>query len=261
MTPDQKPPPRTMSNEISREAIEKCIAIVRQARPQDSSLTILAEAQLAAIDHSQSTAAMRDELERVKAELRTGHEIHNAAMWDLRRTTDQLAAQSAKMAELEQRVCDFQAAAMIDVGGMNGPCCVEPRHVERHVTELRNQIAALEAQAGAMREALELCKPWKDDCPIHKHDCHCCPPDCKFNAALSSQAGRDLLKRVQALEADKARLKVAAKCLLEIEDHNCLDYETEKTIEHDQPCPMCCAAKEMHAALSQAQREGGKPHA
>ena len=40
---------------------------------------------------------------------------------------------------LEQLVCDFQAAGQIDVGGMNGPCCVEPRHIEQHVAELRQE--------------------------------------------------------------------------------------------------------------------------
>lgn len=37
-----------------------------------------------------------------------------------------------------------------------------------------------------MREALELCRPYKDDCPIHKHDDHLCPTDCKFKAALAT---------------------------------------------------------------------------
>lgn len=40
---------------------------------------------------------------------------------------------------LEQLVCDFQAAGQIDVGGMNGPCRVEPRHIEQHVTELQQE--------------------------------------------------------------------------------------------------------------------------
>jgi hypothetical protein len=38
---------------------------------------------------------------------------------------------------LEQLVCDFQAAGMIDVAGMNGPCEVKPIHIENHVIELR----------------------------------------------------------------------------------------------------------------------------
>lgn len=60
-----------------------------------------------------------------------------------------------RIAELEQRVCDFQAALMIEVGGVGGPCMVEPRHVEAHVTTLERErdealarIADLERQLG-----------------------------------------------------------------------------------------------------------------
>lgn len=41
---------------------------------------------------------------------------------------------------LDQLVCDFQAASMLEVGRQGGPCCVEPRHVERHITELRDAL-------------------------------------------------------------------------------------------------------------------------
>jgi hypothetical protein len=56
--------------------------------------------------------------------------------------------QAEKVADLEQKVCDFQAAAMIDVGGQGGPCLVEPRHVEAHITALRARIAELEQANG-----------------------------------------------------------------------------------------------------------------
>jgi hypothetical protein len=46
---------------------------------------------------------------------------------------------------LEQKVCDFQAASMIDVAGQGGPCLVEPHHVESHVNELRTRLEAAES--------------------------------------------------------------------------------------------------------------------
>lgn len=33
--------------------------------------------------------------------------------------------------------------------------------------------------------AIEQCRPFKDDCPIHKHDSHTCPPDCAVNTLLA----------------------------------------------------------------------------
>lgn len=45
-------------------------------------------------------------------------------------------AQAEELARFQQLVCDFQAAAMLDVGGQGGPCCVEPKHVAAHVQAL-----------------------------------------------------------------------------------------------------------------------------
>jgi hypothetical protein len=56
------------------------------------------------------------------------------------------AAIKAALAEIDrlyQRVCDFQAAALIDVGNQGGPCRVEPCHVEAEVTRLRVERGAL----------------------------------------------------------------------------------------------------------------------
>lgn len=75
--------------------------------------------------------------------------IHEA-----RKLQADLATARAQVVELEQKVCNFQAAAMIDVGKQGGPCLVEPKHVEQHVTELRSQIAGLEAACAAKDEAL-----------------------------------------------------------------------------------------------------------
>ncbi len=70
---------------------------------------------------------------------------------------DQLAAANALIAKLEQLVCDFQAAAMIDVGNQGGPCRVEPRHVEVEITRLRASIAAL-VKAGNLMHDICACK-------------------------------------------------------------------------------------------------------
>jgi hypothetical protein len=56
-------------------------------------------------------------------------------------TRAEAGPRDATIAGLEQRVCDFQAAAMIDVGNQGGPCRVEPHHVEKHVTGLYAEIA------------------------------------------------------------------------------------------------------------------------
>lgn len=50
-----------------------------------------------------------------------------------------VARLEAERDRLEQLVCDFQAAAMIDVGNQDGPCLVEPRHLEAEMTWLRSE--------------------------------------------------------------------------------------------------------------------------
>lgn len=61
----------------------------------------------------------------------------------------------AELADLHQRVCDFQAASMLDVGGQGGPCLVEPRHVERHITDLRAELAKVTAERDAAEDRAE----------------------------------------------------------------------------------------------------------
>ncbi len=47
-----------------------------------------------------------------------------------------------QVTRLEQLVCDFQSAGLIDVGMMGGPCLVAPHHIEAHVTQLRADLEA-----------------------------------------------------------------------------------------------------------------------
>jgi hypothetical protein len=54
---------------------------------------------------------------------------------------------------LRQLVADFQAAAMLEVGGVGDPSLVEPRHVETMITRER-------AAADGMAAALDACLPW-----------------------------------------------------------------------------------------------------
>jgi hypothetical protein len=80
--------------------------------------------------------------EKLEAALREGARV----------SAEMLEKLEADLAQAEQTICDFQAAGMIDVGGMGGPCEVKPAHIEKHVTELRARTAALEK---ALREARE----------------------------------------------------------------------------------------------------------
>lgn len=57
-----------------------------------------------------------------------------------------------EVGRLEQLVCDFQASAMIDVANQGGPCRVEPKHVETHVSALR---ADLERKTKAAKAVIE----------------------------------------------------------------------------------------------------------
>ena len=121
-----------------------------------------------------------------------------------------LAEERAKVAQLEQRVCDFQAAGMIDVGGQGGPCRVEPKHIEQHVTELRAKVAALEAACEAKDGALVLAR---DRAWNAGFDYGACAADDlgknrglldrdviadRIDAALSPDAGRSLLAELEA---------------------------------------------------------------
>ena len=121
-----------------------------------------------------------------------------------------LAEERANVAQLEQRVCDFQAAGMIDVGGQGGPCRVEPKHIEQHVTELRAKVAALEAACEAKDGALVLAR---DRAWNAGFDYGACAADDlgknrglldrdviadRIDAALSPDAGRSLLAELEA---------------------------------------------------------------
>jgi hypothetical protein len=66
----------------------------------------------------------------------------------------QLAERDERLSRLEALVQDFQASGLIDVGNVGGPCCVEPRHIEAHVTELRQEIDAANEQLKAAKAAL-----------------------------------------------------------------------------------------------------------
>lgn len=79
-------------------------------------------------------------------------EQYGRDMLALNATIDALRAQ---VAERDQLICDFQAAAMIDVGGMNGPCLVTPRHIEEHVTSLRTELEAMTRRAEAAEEDMQ----------------------------------------------------------------------------------------------------------
>jgi hypothetical protein len=61
---------------------------------------------------------------------------------NLAQTPDALRAENARLAQL---VCDFQAAAMLDVGNQGGPCCVEPKHVAAHVEGLHRLLDVVNA--------------------------------------------------------------------------------------------------------------------
>lgn len=54
---------------------------------------------------------------------------------------------------LEELVQEFQASGLIDVGNVGGPCCVEPRHIEQHVTELRSEIDSLTQKLAELEQA------------------------------------------------------------------------------------------------------------
>lgn len=62
------------------------------------------------------------------------------------------AEMTAELAAEQQKVCDFQAASMLDVGGQGGPCRVQPHHVEAHVTNLRADNTRLRDALKAMRD-------------------------------------------------------------------------------------------------------------
>ena len=58
---------------------------------------------------------------------------------------------------------------------------------------LRNRVAVLEAErdrlflvAHCLAQAVELSRPYKDDCPLHNMDYRCCPPECLVNIAVKN---------------------------------------------------------------------------
>jgi hypothetical protein len=73
----------------------------------------------------------------------------------------QLDAAEKESCRLEGLVQEFQASALIDVGNVGGPCCVEPRHIEAHVTELRAELDAAKAACAVKHEALQTI--WDDE--------------------------------------------------------------------------------------------------
>ena len=82
----------------------------------------------------------------------------------LRETSDPLTTALARAESLEQKVCDFQAASMLDVGNQGGPCRVEPEHVESHIKELRAKVESLEAEllqkVQQVERAEKACAEW-----------------------------------------------------------------------------------------------------
>ena len=84
----------------------------------------------------------------------------------------------------EQRICDFQAASMLDVGNQGGPCLVEPRHIEAEILRLR----ALASDQHAMLESVR----WDGSDSIgtsgclicHQNRDEGCLADCELDALL-----------------------------------------------------------------------------
>ena len=104
--------------------------------------------------HEQRIAEIREALKRGKcwticvADLK----LIDAAYESIDTLAEELKKQSDRADKAEQLVCDFQAAAMIDVSNQGGPCCVKPEHVEKHVTELRQRVDTLAAECLRLRE-------------------------------------------------------------------------------------------------------------
>ena len=63
-----------------------------------------------------------------------------------------LAAALAAVAKAEEKICDFQAASMIDVGNQGGPCLVEPRHLEEYQTKIHQELDVTKAALAAALE-------------------------------------------------------------------------------------------------------------
>lgn len=116
-----------------------------------------------------AVAALRSHADRLRAENarlaelldvvdQTQIAIAAGELGDLKRANARLAAERdearREAADLHQRVCDFQAASMLDVGGQGGPCLVEPRHVEEHVTRLRADLEAAKGEAERLRQVI-----------------------------------------------------------------------------------------------------------
>lgn len=139
-SPDQNPPPHTMSDksdkEISREILARGVA-AQICLMTPATFDKIYDTALTAID--QSTAAMRDELERVKGEAEN-------LLWNL------AGCDTYAMGYGLDSDHDKSAAR---------PALESCRKMALQNVELRTQlavqsakIAELEAQAGAMREAL-----------------------------------------------------------------------------------------------------------
>lgn len=192
-----------MSDNISKEAI-KATEQIGLIIKQDYWITDAVQIIQSAID--QSTAAMRDELERVNSYL-----AETSARCIQYRS--QLADQSAKMASLESQIGDqrnhlewFGNDFVAIEKALNGESSDALCRLAQKAAVVVKQRTALESQAGAMREALEAAKLGCDNdvwqCEICGHTEAMADADIarEIKHALSSnQAGADLLKREQAL--------------------------------------------------------------
>ena len=62
----------------------------------------------------------------------------------------------AALAIATRKICDFQAASMLNLGSDQDPSRIEPVHVEAHITELRADLAS--ERARALQEAADAVK-------------------------------------------------------------------------------------------------------
>lgn len=69
-----------------------------------------------------------------------------------------------------------------------------PAHDElcRRAEKLSDDLVAVNVERAQLRTlaqemaiVINLCRPFKDDCPLHKHDWHLCPPACVVNSVLA----------------------------------------------------------------------------